>query len=188
MAKPKVIFFESPTELRKWFSENSEKDQSVLIGYYKQGTGIASVTWSESVDEALCVGWIDGVRKRIDENRYQIRFTPRKSNSIWSSVNIDRVEALRAAGRMTAAGLRAFESRSDQRSRIYAYEQAEVACLTASQERKFKKNRTAWKFFCEQPPSYRKKMLYRIAQAKHPETKLRRLDALIEACFLGERL
>ena len=188
MAELKPKYFESQVELRKWFSAHSKERTELLVGFYKRGTGIPSVTWPESVDEALCVGWIDGVRNRIDDKRYQVRFTPRKKDSVWSAVNIDRVAALTAAGRMTEEGMQAFKSRSESRSRIYAYEQADEARLTVAGEREFRRNRTAWKFFSGQAPSYRQKMIYRISQAKRTETRARRLAALIGASEDGRRL
>jgi uncharacterized protein YdeI (YjbR/CyaY-like superfamily) len=146
------------------------------------------MTWSQSVNEALCFGWIDGVRKRIDDDSYQIRFTPRKRGSIWSAVNIAKVEMLRASGKMTPAGEKAFALRNDERSVVYAYEQTSAAELTAEELRKFKKHKRAWKYFGECPPSYRKVLLHWISTAKKPETRERRLLQLIDASAESRRL
>jgi len=146
------------------------------------------MTWPESVDEALCVGWIDGIRKRIDDERYQIRFTPRKPGSIWSAVNIERVRVLTDEGRMKPAGLEAFERRSEEKSRIYSYEQRKSATLSPDDEKLFRKNKAAWAFFEKQPPSYRQKVLWWIGSAKRQETHDKRLAALIEGSEGGKRI
>ena len=146
------------------------------------------MTWPEAVDEALCVGWIDAVRKRIDEQRYQIRFTRRKPASNWSAVNIARVAELTAQGRMQPAGLAAFERRVESKSRIYAYEQKEAAALLPEDERLFRRHKKAWAYFEQQPPGYRHQLLWRIASAKRPETRAKRLAELIEASAQGRRL
>lgn len=139
------------------------------------------MTWPESVDQALCHGWIDGVRKRVDDERYQIRFTPRKSGSIWSAVNIARVEVLTAEGLMTPAGVRAFEARTAGKSRVYAYEQKEHAALAPAEEALFKADAAAWHWFTLRAPSYRKRMLWWIVSAKQATTRERRLASLIDA-------
>jgi uncharacterized protein YdeI (YjbR/CyaY-like superfamily) len=145
------------------------------------------MSWPESVDEALCVGWIDGVRKRIDDVSYQIRFTPRKPGSIWSAINIAKVEALSAAGRMRPAGLAAFALRSEARSVIYAYEQAQTATLTAAEERLFKRDKAAWAYWQSTPPGYQKQMLHRITTAKKAETRAARLKKLMDLSAQGQR-
>jgi uncharacterized protein YdeI (YjbR/CyaY-like superfamily) len=146
------------------------------------------MSWSESVDAALCFGWIDGVRKRIDEHSYQIRFTPRKPHSIWSAINIAKVRVLERQGRMTAAGLIAFANRSERRSKVYSYEQQKQARLAPEDESRLRKTKAAWKFFEEQPRSYRQRMVWRIVSAKRPETRKSRLAALIQACRERRRL
>jgi len=146
------------------------------------------MSWVQSVDEALCFGWIDGVRKKVDDLSYQIRFTPRKKGFIWSAVNIAKFEKLRASGRMTKAGEDAFAYRTEQRSKVHAYERTEPAQLTASELQQFKKNKTAWAFFQTCPPSYKKFVLHWIATAKKSETRTQRLLKLSEACEAGRRL
>ena len=117
-------FFETPAMFRAWLARHGARESELIVGFYKRKTGYQSMSWSESVDEALCFGWIDGVRTRIDEHSYQIRFSPRKPKSIWSAINIEKVSMLEAAGRMTKAGLDAFARRSKDKSRAYSYEQA----------------------------------------------------------------
>ncbi len=146
------------------------------------------MSWSESVDEALCFGWIDGVRKRIDEETYSIRFTPRKATSIWSPINIRKFEALRAQGRMSDAGVQAFTQRKESRSRIYAYEQEAVADLSTLELRTLQGNRDAWRFFESTPASYKKVMLHWVTTAKRSETRASRFTALLKACTEGKRI
>jgi uncharacterized protein YdeI (YjbR/CyaY-like superfamily) len=147
------------------------------------------MSWSESVDEALCSGWIDGVRRRIDDGAYSIRFTPRKPGSIWSAINIAKVEQLQAEGRMTGAGTEAFARRTDARSKVYSHEQAQTAELSAAELLAFKRDKAAWRFFDEDtPPGYKKVVLHWISSAKKPETRVARLAKLIEACATGQRL
>lgn len=181
-------FFKTPSDFRTWLQQHASRERELVVGFYKKDSGHPSISWPESVDEALCVGWIDGVRKGIDEISYQIRFTPRKASSIWSAVNIGRVEALIAEGRMTAAGLVAFEKRSEAKSRTYAYEQAAEPTLTPAAEQQFKANAAAWQHFMAQPPGYRRQMLWWIASAKQPATRDKRLAKLIEASDQGKRL
>ena len=157
------------------------------MGFHKKGSGTPSITWPESVDQALCFGWIDGVRKRIDETRYTIRFTPRKPTSIWSAINIARVGVLSGAGLMAAAGLKAFQRRDEKRSAIYSHENRPKT-LTAAQERLFRRNKAAWAFFQAQPPSYRKLANWYVASAKKEETRQKRLARLIAASAAGKRL
>ncbi len=146
------------------------------------------MTWSESVDEALCFGWIDGVRKRIDGMSYQIRFTPRKPTSIWSAVNILKFEKLQAEGRMTESGFHAYAHRKDSKSKVYAYEQAFESELAKEELIRFKKCKTAWAFFQACPPSYRKVVLHWVTSAKRTETRASRLQKLIDACADEKRL
>src|SRR5450755_2667256 len=143
----KLTFFRSPSDLRKWFEKHHSAAAELWAGFHKKGSGKASVTWPESVDEALRCGWIDGVRKRIDDDAYTIRFTPRKPRSIWSAVNIRRVQELTAQGRMLPAGLKAFQTREAGKSRIYSYEQERPPGLDGASEKKFKANKAAWEFF-----------------------------------------
>ena len=161
-------------------------DGELWVGYYKKDTGKPSITWPESVDEALCVGWIDGIRKSVDEESYKIRFTPRRKGSIWSAVNIKRVAALTAEGRMQPSGLKAFEARKENKSGIYAYEQRQ-ARIEEPYASVLKKNRAAWEFFEAQPAWYKKQMGWWIVSAKKEETRLKRLDQLIAWAAAGKR-
>src|SRR5689334_14743182 len=142
----KPIFFSRPADLRKWFEKNYKKEIEVYVGFYKISSGKSSVTWSESVDQALCFGWIDGVRKSIDDQRYFIRFTPRKPTSIWSAINISKMETLIKQGLMKPEGLAAYNKRQEKKSKIYSYEK-EALKLASAYEKKFKANKKAWKFF-----------------------------------------
>jgi len=185
---PAPRFFASAAAFRKWLAANAASNAELLVGFRKVDSGKPSMTWPQSVDEALCFGWIDGVRKRIDDEAYTIRFTPRKPTSIWSAINIAKFEKLQAEGRMTPAGATAFGHRKDHKSRIYAYEQAATASLSPAEEREFKRSRAAWNYFEACPPGYRKQMLYRITSAKKPETRASRLATLVAACAAGKRL
>ena len=158
------------------------------MGFYKVGSGKPSMSWPESVDEALCFGWIDGVRKRIDEHSYSIRFTPRKTTSIWSAINIAKVEKLQAEGRMTEAGLQAYAHRQDHKSKVYAYEQESTAELSPEKLKEFKHNAKAWAFFESTPPSYKRAILHWVTSAKKPETRASRFATLLRACESGQRL
>lgn len=182
------MFFEQAAAFRAWLECNAEQASQLLVGYWKVASGRPSMSWPDSVDEALCFGWIDGVRKRIDDTSYQIRFTPRKSSSIWSAVNIRKYAALDASGRMTEAGRRAYMLRTDAKSEVYAYEQAAIATLSAVEILEFRRDPSAWAYFEACPPSYRKVVLHWITGAKRVETRATRLRQLIEACIKGERL
>jgi uncharacterized protein YdeI (YjbR/CyaY-like superfamily) len=188
MLEPKnITYFPSPAALRAWFRANHAKAEELWVGYHKKGSGRPSVTWPESVDEALCVGWIDGIRKTIDADRYTIRFTPRRNGSIWSAVNIRRVKALSDEKRMRAAGLKAYAARLENRSGIYAYEQRRDE-LEEPYAGRMKTHRAAWEFFTAQPPGYRKVIGWWIVSAKREETRLQRLQKLIEMSEKGKRL
>ena len=180
-------FFKTPTAFRKWLAANHSRSKELWVGFYKKNSGKPSITWPESVDEALCFGWIDGIRKRIDEDSYVIRFSPRKTGSVWSTVNIRNAEKLIAEKRMQPAGLKAYELRKEYRSGIYSYEQRSPE-LEEKYARKLKRNKAAWKFFQAQPPSYRKMINWYIVSAKQEETRLKRLDKLIEASARQQRL
>ena len=171
-------FFKTPADFRKWLAKNHGKKGDLLVGYYKKDSGRPSMTWPESVDAALCYGWIDGVRRSLGADAYTIRFTPRKPGSTWSAINIGRVKVLSEQGLMVPAGLRAFGARSEKKSVIYAYEQTSAELDPASLKR-FRRNQAAWKFFQAPPPGYRKLVIWRITTAKRPETRLKRLEKLI---------
>lgn len=173
-------FFAKPAAWRAWLEKHHATEKELLVGFYKRDSGRRSITWPESVDEALCFGWIDGVRKRIDEVSYSIRFSPRKPRSIWSVVNVRRVAELQQLGLMQQAGLCAFEARVQERSGVYSFEQKEVA-FTAEQESAFQACAAAWQFFEKQPAWYRRAATWRVVSAKREETRQKRLAALI-AC------
>lgn len=181
------IFFDSPAAFRRWLERHHAKAQVLWVGYHKKDTGVPSLTWPESVDEALCFGWIDGVRRSVDAGRYKIRFTPRREGSVWSAVNLKRVEALIATGRMAPAGLTAYAARCEERTNRYSFEQA-GAGLAPAHERRFRREREAWKFWSEQPPGYRKVASWWVESAKQEETRLRRLERLIADAAAGRRL
>ena len=178
-------FFETPAEFRAWLEAHHASADELLVGYYKKGTGRPSMTWPESVDEALCFGWIDGIRRRIDDESYSIRFTPRRARSVWSAVNITRAGELIEGGRMTPAGLAAFEARDEARSAIYSYEQRHRAALEPEQEQRLRANAAAWEWFQSRPPSWRRAAIYWVTSAKRAETRERRLAALIEGAAAG---
>lgn len=159
-----------------------------MVGFHKVGSGLASLTWPQAVDEALCFGWIDGIRHRVDDARYAIRFTPRKASSIWSAVNIERAQVLSELGRMQPDGLAAFELRTAAKSRTYSYEQTEETDLTGDELTMFKASEVAWAFFAVQPPSYRKKARWWVASAKKPETRCARLAAVMAASSMKKRI
>jgi uncharacterized protein YdeI (YjbR/CyaY-like superfamily) len=182
-----IKFFKTPADLRKWFEKNHETEKELQVGYYKKDSGKKSITWPESVAEALCFSWIDGIRHSVDEVSYTIRFTPRKRASIWSAVNIRMAEDLIARGLMLPAGLEAFKARREYKSGIYAYEQRE-ANIPEPYLGKLKKNKAAHKFFQDQPAWYRKQIGWWIVCAKKEETRLSRLARLIEECAAGRRV
>ena len=181
-------FFASSAQFREWLSQHAATSTALVVGFYKVASGKPSMTWPESVDQALCFGWIDGVRKRIDDDAYQIRFTPRKRSSIWSAVNIAKFELLSAHGLMTPAGTAAYTHRSAQKSKVYAYEQAQSAELNVAESAEFQQSESAWAFFQKTPPGYKNVVLHWVVQAKKTETRAARLQKLIKACAGGIRL
>lgn len=180
-------FFKTPADFRKWFASHHASVKELWVGFYKKSSGKQSISWPESVAEALCFGWIDGLRRSIDSQSYMIRFSPRKPTSIWSAVNIKHAQRLIKEGQMQPAGLKAFAARKENRSGIYSYEQRSPE-LEEKYARKLKQNKAAWKFFQSQPPSYRKNVNWWIVSAKQEETRLKRLDKLIETSAQGRRL
>ncbi len=178
---PAAAYFASPAEFRRWLERFHETERELLVGFHKRATARPSMTWAESVAEALCFGWIDGIRRRVDDERYTIRFTPRKAGSIWSAVNVATMERLIVEGRAHAAGLRAFERRSVEKSAIYSYENRHAAELDAASAREFRRNRGAWAFFQKQAPWYRRTCIWWVISAKRPDTRAKRLATLI-AC------
>lgn len=175
---PRATYFASVGELRTWFEANASGVTALQLGFYKKATGVPSVTYREALDEALCVGWIDGVRHRVDDKRYTIRFTPRKPGSYWSQVNIGYAERLIASGRMRPEGLAAFEKREESAELRYAYENRPQE-LPEEYRARFEKDPKAWEFFASQPPSYRKAVVWWVVSAKREETREKRLAALI---------
>ncbi len=171
-------FFKAPDKLHDWFLKHHDKKQELLIGFYKKDSGKPSVTYPEALDEALSFGWIDGIRKSIDDSSYSIRFTPRRKNSIWSAVNIKRVSELSQLGRMHLVGLQTFETRNLKMAGLYSFEQKSHD-LAPAYEKKFRSNKKAWSFFLSKPPSYRKPAIHWVMSAKQEVTRLKRLDILI---------
>jgi uncharacterized protein YdeI (YjbR/CyaY-like superfamily) len=180
-------FFKSPKEFRKWLEINHATAAELWVGYHKKHTGKPSLTWPESVDQALCFGWIDGLRKSIDEERYMIRFTPRKDASIWSAVNIKRVAELTKLGLMHSAGLAKFKKRDPQKAELYSFERKN-ATLPREFQKEFEANAKAWKFFQSMPPSYRTPATWWVMSAKKEETRARRLALLIADSQAGGRI
>jgi uncharacterized protein YdeI (YjbR/CyaY-like superfamily) len=181
-------FFEEPSAFRAWLQEHHLTGTALLVGFYKKATGKLSITWPESVDEALCFGWIDGVRKRVDDESYTIRFTPRRPRSIWSAVNIERVSHLQKQGLMQPAGLQAFARRSEVKSRTYSYERRHSATLEGDHLKMLKANKKAWAFFQRQAPGYQRLAIHWVGSAVKEETRLKRLSRLIEESANGRRL
>jgi uncharacterized protein YdeI (YjbR/CyaY-like superfamily) len=183
-----ATFFATPAEFRAWLEQHHADASELVVGYYKRATGRPSMTWQESVDEALCFGWIDGVRRTIDDESYSNRFTPRQKRSTWSAINIKRARELIEEGRMTPAGLAAFEARSDDRSAIYSYEQRHNAKLEPEQQARFEAHADAWAWFQGQAPYYRRTAIHWVTSAKRPETRERRLEQLIADCAEGQKI
>jgi uncharacterized protein YdeI (YjbR/CyaY-like superfamily) len=184
---PKPRFFATASDLRAWFEEHAATADELQVGYYKKHTGRPSPTWSESVDEALCFGWIDGVRHSIDADRYTNRFTPRRKGSHWSHVNVAKVEALIAAGKMTPAGLAAFNARSAAKTGRASYENRPHA-FPPEHEKAFKARKTAWTWFSTQPPGYRRTAIWYVVSAVRAETQAKRLQRLVELSAEGRRI
>jgi len=180
-------FFRSAAELRAWLDKNHDCTSELWLGFFNQRSGQTGITYRQALDEALCFGWIDGVRKSVDGGRYMQRFTPRQARSIWSLVNIKRVGELKALGRMCAPGLAAFARRDEKRSGVYSFERANVR-LSGALERRFRANAPAWAFFQSQPPGYRRIATWFVMSAKKDETRLKRLATLIALSEKGRRL
>ena len=182
---PDPIYFESPEALRDWLDANHDTATELWVGQFRKGTGRPTVTWSEVVDEALCVGWIDGVRYSVDAERFTQRLTPRRKGSNWSAINIAKVKELTAQGRMRPSGLAAFEARTEAKSGVYSYEQRHLATLEPEEEAAFRANDAAWQWFEKRPASYRTAAIYWIVSAKRLETRAGRLASLIEDSGAG---
>ena len=186
MSEP--IYFASAAEFGTWLAEHHASATEVWIGYWKKHTGKPSLVWSDAVDEALCFGWIDGVLRRVDDERHVQRFTPRKPSSNWSAINVAKVAALREAGRMRPAGEAAFARRRADRTGVYSFEQPAEPQLAPEQRARFEAEPQAWAFFQAQPPSYRRQASWWVISAKQPETRARRLALLISDSASGERI
>ena len=184
-SEPKPVFFATSADLRAWLEANHQRAEELWVGFYRRDSGRASITWPEAVDEALCFGWIDGIRKRVDEISYMNRLTPRRRTSTWSAVNIARVAELTKQKRMRPAGLAAFAHRDEARSGIYSYEQRKAAAFDAADEKRFRANANAWEFFHAQPAGYRQTATWWVLSAKREETRQKRLATLIEDSAAG---
>jgi len=183
----KPRFFASAKAFHDWLARNHARETELLAGFHKKGAGLGGITYAEALDEALAFGWIDGVRKSLNDDSYTIRFTPRKLRSIWSAVNVKRVKELEAAGRMMEPGRAAFAKRNEQRTGIYFYER-EPAALTPEEIQRLERDLAAWKYFSQQPPYYQRLCVHWIASAKRPETRERRLVTLIERSHDGRKI
>ncbi len=183
--KPK--FFATPEDFRIWLEANHETTVELIVGFWKVGSGRPSMTWSESVDQALCFGWIDGIRKKIDDKSYTIRFTPRRPKSVWSKINMDKVEELKRKGLMHLAGLAAYDNKDESKAGIYSYENRPRE-FTPELKKLFKKDEEAWKFFETQAPSYQRLAIFWVMSAKQEKTRLTRLDRLIVTSHTGKRI
>jgi uncharacterized protein YdeI (YjbR/CyaY-like superfamily) len=181
-------FFPTPRDFRAWLEQHHLSAGELIVGFHKKDSGRPSLTWPESVDEALCFGWIDGVRRRLNETSYTIRFTPRRRGSVWSAVNIGRMAVLTKEDRARPAGLAAFAKRTARKSVIYSYEQRHRAKLEPAHEKRFRADKQAWAFFGAQTPSYRQLATYWIVSARKPETRLVRLARLIRESARGRRI
>jgi uncharacterized protein YdeI (YjbR/CyaY-like superfamily) len=179
MPTDEVLFFAEPHQWRRWLEKNHATAKELWVGLHKKASGKPSITWPEAVDEALCFGWIDGVRQSMDATSYKNRFTPRRPGSNWSAKNVNRVGELIDLGLMRPAGLRAFEARKAERSGVYSYEQRHLARLEPAHERKLRANKRAWSYFQASPLSYRKTAIWWVVSAKQEATRLRRLEHLI---------
>lgn len=183
--KPK--FFSAPPQFRQWLERNHDRETELLVGFHKKSSGKKSVTYGEALDEALCFGWIDGVRKNLDETSYTIRFSPRKSRSVWSNINVNHVERLIKAGRMHAAGLEVYARRDPKLTGIYSFENRPRE-FAPEYEKEFRAHKKAWKFFEQQPPGYKRTLIFWVMSAKQEATRTRRLERLIEECANHVRL
>ena len=183
----KAVHFASRVEFREWLAKNHATSTELLVSFYKKHTGKSGATYDEAVEEALCFGWIDGVKKRVDDERFTHRFSPRKAKSTWSRINVHRAMSLIKAGMMASPGMRAFEARQEKRTGIYTYEQKRPG-LSFADRKRFMKNVRAWKFFASQPPGYQRTAGCWVSRAKREQTRLRRLGKLMKDSENGRRL
>jgi uncharacterized protein YdeI (YjbR/CyaY-like superfamily) len=189
--KPKAnspIFFAKSDDFRRWLEKHYQTTTEQWVGFHRKSSGRASITWPEAVDEALCFGWIDGLRKTIDAASYKIRFTPRRSNSIWSAINVARMKELILEGRVRTAGMTAFQKRTPAKSHVYSYENRKAARLGRAATNLFRAASAAWTFFQRQPKSYRQTAIWWVVSAKRPQTRETRLQRLVASSKAGCRL
>jgi len=186
--KGQLKFFATPKHFGAWLAKNHNRIAELWVGYYRKDTGRPSITWRESVDEALCYGWIDGIRKKVDDISYKVRFTPRRAKSIWSAVNIGRIAVLTREGRMQAPGAAAFAQRDENNSRQHWFENRATAKLSRADEREFRRDPAAWKFFQSQPPGYRRLAAWFVISAKRTETRRARFERLIATSRARRRI
>jgi uncharacterized protein YdeI (YjbR/CyaY-like superfamily) len=184
----KPLFFATPEQLRAWLEEHHETVSELWVGFYKKASGKPSITWPEAVEQALCFGWIDGVRRSLDDESYTNRFTPRKPTSNWSLINVAKVEELKQRGLMAPAGLRAYEARTPERTGVYSAERREAAVLPDEFERRFRAKKSAWKWFASRPQGYRRTATHWVISAKRDETRRRRLQQLIDCSAEGRNV
>jgi uncharacterized protein YdeI (YjbR/CyaY-like superfamily) len=182
------VYFESPAEFRAWLEQHHETETEVWVGMWKKATGRQGVSWAQAVDEALCFGWIDGVMRRVDDQRHIQRFSPRKPSSNWSAINIANVERLRAEGRMRPAGEAAFARRRDDKTAVYSHEQRQNPEFCAEERAQLEADAAAWAYFSARPPSYRRQATWWVISAKRPETRARRLATLIADSAAGRTI
>ena len=187
-AEDSSIFFAKPAAFRAWLEKRHQIKREQWVGFHRKASGRPSITWPEAVDEALCFGWIDGLRKTIDAESYKIRFTPRRPTSNWSAINIRRMKELMREGRVRPAGIKAFQKRMPERSGIYSYENRKSATLNDAALKLFRTESAAWEFFQSQPASYRQTAIWRVVSAKRPQTQQDRLRKLIALSKAGHRL
>jgi uncharacterized protein YdeI (YjbR/CyaY-like superfamily) len=184
-----VVHFPSAAAFRAWLAAHHASATELWVGFFRKDTGRGGLTYPEALDEALCFGWIDGIRKKVDAGSYTNRFTPRRARSTWSRVNICRVGQLKRTGRMTPAGSRAFAAREAKRSGIYSFEQErQSARLNPAEQRQLRANARAWRFFQAQPPGYRRTASWWVVSAKREETRGKRLQILVACCARGQRV
>jgi len=183
----KPRFFATPLQFHNWLARNRDSEKEILVGFHKKTSGKKSITYSEALDEALCFGWIDGVRKSLNDDSYTIRFTPRRAKSIWSLVNVRHIERLQKEGRMQPSGVAAFDARDPKRTGIYAFENRPRE-LSPEFQKMLRANNKAWQFFDAQPPFYKRTIAFWVMSAKKEETQRRRLDRLIDASARGQRV
>jgi uncharacterized protein YdeI (YjbR/CyaY-like superfamily) len=187
-AEDSPIFFAKPVAFRAWLENHHQTKGEQWVGFHRKASGRPSVTWPEAVDEALCFGWIDGLRKTIDTQSYKIRFTPRRPTANWSAINIRRMKELMRNGRVRPAGIKAFQKRVRERSGIYSYENRKSATLNSAALKLFRTESAAWEFFQRQPASYKQTVIWWVVSAKRPQTQQDRLRKLIAFSKVGHRL